>query len=265
MDTVASRKLTREGAMKVLSAAVDRTEGLKCHVSIALVDDGGHLIAFTRSEKPNSTRLPSPKKKEKEMKYSNPKLFIGLSMAACYLNIASPSVAQVGRQQGMVEANVAHEKELLKLPHLNAAVVKGILERRPFANMTELNKFLIPSLDNKQLSELYTKMFLPINLNAATREEIMLIPGMGNRMVREFLEYRPYTAITQFRKEIGKYVDEREVARLEQYVFVPINLNSASDETLLSIPGATPQVLRTLKDRRPYKNIQDFQSEIAGT
>jgi hypothetical protein len=62
---------------------------------------------------------------------------------------------------------------------------------------------------------------------------------MGNRVVREFLEHRPYTAITQFRKEIGKYVDDAEVARLEQYVFVPINPNAASDETLLSIPGLT--------------------------
>jgi len=38
-------------------------------------------------------------------------------------------------------------------------------------------------------------MFLPINLNTATREEIMLIPGMGNRMVREFLEYRKIQSI----------------------------------------------------------------------
>jgi predicted DNA-binding helix-hairpin-helix protein len=151
----------------------------------------------------------------------------------------------------------------LKLPHLNSALAKGIVERRPFANMMDLHKFLIQSFDNKQLSELYTKMFLPINLNMATREEIMLIPGMGNRMVREFLEYRPYTAITQFRKEIGKYVDEVEVARLEKYVFVPINLNSATDETLLSIPGLTPELLRALKDHRPFKNPQEFRSEIA--
>jgi len=197
------------------------------------------------------------------MKPSNPKLFIGLLMTALYLNIPSPSVAQVGRHQGMAEPNVADEKELLKLPHLNSVIVKGILERRPFANIVDLNKFLSQSLDNRQLSELYTKMFLHINLNTATREEIMLILGMGNRMVREFLEYRPYTAITQFRKEIGKYVDDREVARLEQYVFVPINLNTASDETLLSIPGATPQLLRALKDPRPYKNIEQFHREIA--
>ena len=51
MDTIASRKLTREGAMKVLNTAVDRAHALTCHVSIAVVDDGGHLIAFTRSEK----------------------------------------------------------------------------------------------------------------------------------------------------------------------------------------------------------------------
>jgi DNA uptake protein ComE-like DNA-binding protein len=179
------------------------------------------------------------------------------------LALAVTLPAQVGRRQGMIEPNIADEKDLSKLPHLNSALAKGIVERRPFANMMDLHKFLIQSFDNKQLSELYTKMFLPINLNMATREEIMLIPGMGNRMVREFLEYRPYTAITQFRKEIGKYVDEVEVARLEKYVFVPINLNSATDETLLSIPGLTPELLRALKDHRPFKNPQEFRSEIA--
>ena len=190
-------------------------------------------------------------------------VFLSLLFASWVLSVAAPVPAQVGRHQGMTEPNVADEKELMKLPHLNPALVKGILERRPFANMVELNKFLSQTLDNKQLSELYARMFLPLNLNTATREEIMLIPGMGNRMVREFLEYRPYTAIAQFRKEIGKYVDDKEVARLEQYVFVPINLHTASDETLLSIPGANPQLLRALKESRPYKDMEQFRREIA--
>jgi glc operon protein GlcG len=51
MDTIPSRRLTREGAMKVLNAAVDKAQALNSAVSIAVVDDGGHLIAFTRSEK----------------------------------------------------------------------------------------------------------------------------------------------------------------------------------------------------------------------
>jgi len=37
-------------------------------------------------------------------------------------------------------------------------------------------------------------------------------------MLREFKEYRPYTSIEQFRREIGKYVNAKEVARLERYV-----------------------------------------------
>jgi len=197
------------------------------------------------------------------MSKSKPRFWLTLAGVTLSLSIASAPSAQVGRHQGMAEPNVADEKELVKLPHLKPDLVKGILERRPFANMMELHKLLSPSLDAKQLNELYTKMFLQMNLNTAAREEIMLIPGMGNRMVREFLEYRPYTALTQFRKEIGKYVDDKEVARLEQYVFVPINLNTASDETLSSIPGTTPQLIRTIKDARPYKDMEQFRRDIA--
>ena len=39
-------------------------------------------------------------------------------------------------------------------------------------------------------------------------------------MLHEFKEYRPYTYIEQFRREIGKYVDETEVARMERFVTI---------------------------------------------
>lgn len=61
---------------------------------------------------------------------------------------------------------------------------------------------------------------VPININTATDAEILAIPGMGPRMLREFKEYRPYTSIEQFRREIGKYVDKAEVARLEKYIVI---------------------------------------------
>jgi uncharacterized protein GlcG (DUF336 family) len=37
--------------MKMFGAAVHKAHALTCHVNIAVVDDGGHLICFTRSEK----------------------------------------------------------------------------------------------------------------------------------------------------------------------------------------------------------------------
>lgn len=59
-----------------------------------------------------------------------------------------------------------------------------------------------------------------ININTATDAEILRIPGVGPRMLKEFKEYRPWTSIEQFRREIGKYVDKAEVARLEKYIVI---------------------------------------------
>jgi DNA uptake protein ComE-like DNA-binding protein len=112
------------------------------------------------------------------------------------------------------------------------------------------------------LTQLYGRLFLPLNLNKASREEILLVPGVGPRIAHEFEEYRPYRSMAQFRKEIGKYVDEKEVARLEQYVFVPINLNTASDEDILTIPGMGKRMLHEFKEYRPYKTIEQFRKEI---
>ena len=190
------------------------------------------------------------------------RMFTGVIMIALMTVIAGITHGQVGRSQGVVDPNLAAEKDLLALPHLNAAIVKGIMERRPFLSMTELNSFLSQSLKKEQLPELYAKTFLHINLNTAPREEILMIPGLGPRMLREFLEYRPYKSLAQFRREMGKYVDEKEVARLEQYVFVPIPLNTASDAEITSIPGLGPRMLREFKEYRPYRNIEQFRREM---
>ena len=193
------------------------------------------------------------------------KLPRALCLVMAITTIAAVTIAapvQVGRQQGLIDPNIAAEKDLLALPHLSPAIVKGILDQKPFLSMADLNAFLSKSLSKEQLTELYGKMFVHINLNTATDAEIQMIPNLGNRMLREFKEYRPYAAIPQFRREIGKYVDAKELARLEQYVFVPINLNTASDEDILSIPGLGNRMLREFKEYRPYPNIEKFRREI---
>lgn len=128
--------------------------------------------------------------------------------------------------------------------------------------MMDLDALLGKNLSEDQRASLYEKLFLPINLNTASREEILMVPGVDRRMAREFDEYRPYTAFEQFRKEIGKYVDDNEVARLEQFVFIPIDLNTASDEDILSIPGLGNRMLREFKEYRPYQNVAQFRREI---
>jgi DNA uptake protein ComE-like DNA-binding protein len=177
---------------------------------------------------------------------------------------AVSSRAQVGKSTtGLIDPNVAPEKDLLALPHMKETIVKTLMEKRPFLSIVDLNKLLTEQgLTKEQLTELYGKTFIHINLNKASKEEIMLIPGMGSKMLHEFEEYRPYKSLAVFRKEIGKYVDQKELARLEQYVFVPINLNTASDDDIRSIPGIGPKMLHEFKEYRPYKSIEQFRKEI---
>ncbi|HXF75198.1 MAG TPA: hypothetical protein VNN13_03825 [Methylomirabilota bacterium] len=130
----------------------------------------------------------------------------------------SVTEGQVGGPRGLVNPDIATEKELLTLPYLNASLVKTILDHRPFSSMAEFNALLSKSLKKEQLAELYRKIFVQLNLNSASDEEILMIPGVGPRMLREFKEYHSYTSMEQFRKEIGKYVDKKEVGRLERYV-----------------------------------------------
>lgn len=184
-----------------------------------------------------------------------------MAVLACALTVTVSLAAQVGK--GLMDPNTASEKDLMGVPHFNEAIVKGIVGKRPFGGQTEFNAFLgSQGLTPEQLKEVYGRTFVHLNLNTATREEILMIPGLGNRMVREFLEYRPYKAMAQFRREMGKYVDDKEVARMEQYVFVPINLNTASDEDILTIPGLGPRMLREFKEYRPYKSMEQFRREI---
>ena len=169
--------------------------------------------------------------------------------------------AQVGK--GLIDPNVAAEKELLSLPRMTPAIVTGMLDKRPFMSITEWHASLLgQKLTPEQAAEVYGKAFVHVNLNTGTREEILLIPGAGNRMAREFMEYRPWRTWAQFDKEIGKYVGQQETDRLKQYVFIPVNLNTATDEDILSIPGAGPRMVREFKEYRPWKTKGQFEKEI---
>ena len=148
-------------------------------------------------------------------------LAFGLCLALAAAATCQPAHAQVGKPITIVDANLITEVDLAKLPHMNAALAKATLVKRPFKTIKDLDATL-GSLTKEQRTELYAKLFVPINLNTATDQEIQMIPGVGTRMLREFKEYRPYTALAQFHREIGKYVDNTELARLEQYVYVPV-------------------------------------------
>jgi DNA uptake protein ComE-like DNA-binding protein len=187
-------------------------------------------------------------------------LFAAVALA---LAVAVSAAAQVGKSQGVLDVNTMTEADLGVLPNMTPAIAKALVSKRPFTTPTELNTFLIAQgLTAEQAMAIYPKAFVHINLNTATPEEILLVPGAGRRMVREFPEYRPWKTWAQFDKEIGKYVGPEATAKLAQYTFIPMNANTAADADLMTVPGANAAWVDKLKKGRPYKTAADLEKAL---
>src|SRR5687768_15670567 len=107
--------------------------------------------------------------------------------------VGARPAAQVGKPLGVMDVNTMSETDLSTVPNLTPAIAKAIVEKRPFNSITELNTFLLAQgLTAEQAMAAYQKAFVHINLNTATSPEILLVPGAGRRMAREFAEYRPW-------------------------------------------------------------------------
>ena len=157
----------------------------------------------------------------------------------------------------VLNANLATQEELMKAG-IYPETIKKIIENRPFVSINELEALI--SDENREAT--YKKVFVPLNLNTTPEEDFKKIPRVGDKMAHEFEEYRPYTSIKQFKKEIGKYVDEEEVDRYLYYVFVPVELNTASEEDIKALPGVGDKMAHEFEEYRPYKNIEQFRKEI---
>ncbi len=118
----------------------------------------------------------------------------------------------------VLDASTATAQQLAGMAGVSAALAAAIVAGQPYATVTDLNARLLETLTEEEAAMVRERVFIPVNLNRASREEIELIPGMTDRMVGEFFEYRPYEDMSEFDREIGKYVDETEVARFRNYV-----------------------------------------------
>jgi DNA uptake protein ComE-like DNA-binding protein len=131
---------------------------------------------------------------------------------------AAATTPAANTSSDFLDPDAAASEELLAVPGLDSAAAEALVAGRPYETMLAVDSVLAPRMGEAERDSVYTRLWKPIDLNTASEQEILLIPGVGPRMQHEFEEYRPYTSMEQFRREIGKYVDEAEVARLERYV-----------------------------------------------
>lgn len=165
-------------------------------------------------------------------------------------------------EAAVLNPNLASKEDLMALSGVDAALAQQIVDGRPFLDMKAFHQTLGSVMDSSALEAFLVTCFVPMNLNTTPEEDFLMVPGVGKKMAHEFEEYRPYKKVAQFRREMGKYVDKTEIARYEKYVFVPVALNTATEEEILAIPGVGPKIAHEFEEYRPYKSIEQFRREI---
>lgn len=127
--------------------------------------------------------------------------------------------AQTIQMPALADINtIAVDKLKPLLPE--AGLADKIIAARPFADAKAMDEFLSGHLSDEAKQALYAVAFIPMNLNTTPEADFQIIPGVGKKMAHEFEEYRPYTDMSQFDREIAKYVDAEELARLRRYVTI---------------------------------------------
>ena len=181
---------------------------------------------------------------------------------------ASVAGAQLGRQQGLVEPNIAPDSAILALPHVTPALFDAIKAARPILSATVLDSIAAAnSLDKAQRTTLYGRMFVHVDLNRGTDDELLLIPGMNQARVDAIKAGRPWKSFEQLQAQLAKTAaTPAEVARIEQYLFIPIELNTWTDpimDSFASINVGTPRWKREFAEYRPWTSMEQFDREIS--
>ena len=182
--------------------------------------------------------------------------------AAAESTEAMGETGAAGAPAALLNPNLATEDELASVPGITAEVAAAVVGGRPYLRAADLHAALAGAIGGDAALAAYGALWLPINLNDVTNDEILLIPGVGDRMAHEFEEYRPYDGMDEFRREIGKYVDGEEVERLARYVYVPIDLNGATREEIMALPGMSDRMAHEFEEYRPYTDLDQFRREI---
>lgn len=200
------------------------------------------------------------------MKFSKSAAARFVGAVALTLVTAPAAFAQLGRQQGLVEPNVAADSTLLALPGMAQHTVDALKGARPILSAVAMDSILAShTMSKAQRTALYSKMFVHVDVNRGTDAEILLVPGMDAKKLAALKAGRPYKTFDTFTAAMTKAANAGEAARLEQYFFIPIDLNTFTEpimDSFASIGVGTRQWKREFAEYRPWTSMAQFEREI---
>jgi DNA uptake protein ComE-like DNA-binding protein len=201
---------------------------------------------------------------------------------------------------GKIDLNSATAEQLAALPGVDAARASAIIAARPYDRISQLvGKEVIPKAAFDQIREGImvsgqgsasdrewapkgspSKATVVIDLNGATADELVQLPGIGRTRAAAIIAARPFASIDQVvskgivpqatfdlvKEHIIvsgslKSIDQQTTASVKPTGPNVIDLNSATVDQLTAIPGIGPTRAAEIVARRPYASIEDVVSK----
>ena len=191
--------------------------------------------------------------------------FVTSAAALMLAGLSLPASAQLGRQAGLVEPNIAADSQFTRLA-LSAHAVHLLKEAKPILSAVKYDSILAEAgMTAAQRKDLYAKSFVHVDINRGTDAEFMLIPGMTTQALAAIKAGRPWATFQAFQAAMGKTMNAAEVARVEQYLFIPIELNTFTEplmDTFAPIGVGTRRWKHEFAEYRPWKTEAQFRREI---
>jgi len=162
-------------------------------------------------------------------------IFFVTALVMLSLSITGTSAKEA---MGLVDLNTASQQTLEGLKGVGPATAKKIIENRPYKSADELSKAGIPA---KKIEAL--KPFVTVGPATA-------IPQPAKA------ETKPARAPSAYEKAAAKAAQAKAPAGL-------VDLNTADQKALESLPGVGPKTAQDIIKGRPYKTVDDL-SKVKG-
>jgi DNA uptake protein ComE-like DNA-binding protein len=99
--------------------------------------------------------------------------------------------------------------------------------------------------------------------NVATEAELTTVPHVTPAIAKAIVGKRPFSTVVDLDKLLkAQKLTDAQLTEVHRRLFVPLNLNTATDAEILAIPGIGKRMLHEFKEYRPYKSMEQFRREI---